>query len=76
MRLPRVRVHTLTVDVDIVGVGEKSGGPTYAAITSRSYHPGGVNSLFGDGASMASHGGRLEAWAGARSSRPTRSDRP
>jgi prepilin-type N-terminal cleavage/methylation domain-containing protein/prepilin-type processing-associated H-X9-DG protein len=37
------------VDVDIVGVGEKSGGPTYAAITSRSYHPGGVNSLFGDG---------------------------
>ncbi|WP_406693379.1 DUF1559 domain-containing protein [Singulisphaera sp. Ch08] len=38
-----------TVDVDLVGVGEKSGGPTYAAITSRSYHPGGVNSLFGDG---------------------------
>jgi prepilin-type N-terminal cleavage/methylation domain-containing protein/prepilin-type processing-associated H-X9-DG protein len=37
------------VDVDIVSVGEKSGGPTYAAITSRSYHPGGVNSLFGDG---------------------------
>ncbi|MDG3007522.1 DUF1559 domain-containing protein [Paludisphaera mucosa] len=37
------------VDVDIVGVGEKSGGPTYAAITSRSYHAGGVNSLFGDG---------------------------
>jgi prepilin-type processing-associated H-X9-DG protein len=37
------------VDVDIVSVGEKSGGPTYAAVTSRSYHPGGVNSLFGDG---------------------------
>ena len=37
------------VDVDVVSVGEKSGGPTYAAITSRSYHPGGVNSLFGDG---------------------------
>ena len=37
------------VDVDIVGVGEKSGGPTYAAITARSYHPGGVNALFGDG---------------------------
>jgi prepilin-type N-terminal cleavage/methylation domain-containing protein/prepilin-type processing-associated H-X9-DG protein len=37
------------VDVDIVSVGEKSGGPTYAAITSRSYHSGGVNSLFGDG---------------------------
>jgi prepilin-type N-terminal cleavage/methylation domain-containing protein/prepilin-type processing-associated H-X9-DG protein len=40
---------TTMVDVDIVSVGEKSGGPTYAAITSRSYHPGGVNSLFGDG---------------------------
>jgi prepilin-type processing-associated H-X9-DG protein len=37
------------VDVDIVSIGEKSGGPTYAAITSRSYHTGGVNSLFGDG---------------------------
>lgn len=40
---------TTNVDVDIVSVGEKSGGPTYAAITSRSYHSGGVNSLFGDG---------------------------
>lgn len=26
-----------------------SGGPTYAALTARSYHPGGVNALFGDG---------------------------
>jgi len=25
------------------------GGPTFAAITSRSHHDGGVNSLFGDG---------------------------
>jgi prepilin-type processing-associated H-X9-DG protein len=25
------------------------GGPTYAAITARSYHSGGVNALFGDG---------------------------
>jgi prepilin-type N-terminal cleavage/methylation domain-containing protein/prepilin-type processing-associated H-X9-DG protein len=25
------------------------GGPTYGAITSRSYHPGGVNALFADG---------------------------
>ena len=25
------------------------GGPTYAAMTSRSYHPGGVNALLGDG---------------------------
>jgi prepilin-type processing-associated H-X9-DG protein len=28
---------------------EDDGGPTYAAITSRSYHPGGVNALFADG---------------------------
>ncbi len=26
-----------------------SGGPTYAAITARSYHPGGVNALIADG---------------------------
>ncbi len=38
-----------TVDLDVVGTPEISGGPTYAAITSRSYHPGGVNALFGDG---------------------------
>jgi prepilin-type processing-associated H-X9-DG protein len=37
------------VEVDLVGRGEKSGGPTYAAIIARSYHSGGVNSLFGDG---------------------------
>jgi prepilin-type N-terminal cleavage/methylation domain-containing protein/prepilin-type processing-associated H-X9-DG protein len=36
-------------DVDLVGVGEKKGGPTYAAINARSYHPGGVNALLGDG---------------------------
>ena len=28
---------------------EENGGPTFAAVTARSYHPGGVNSLFGDG---------------------------
>jgi prepilin-type processing-associated H-X9-DG protein len=37
------------VEVDLVGRGEKAGGPTYAAIISRSYHPGGVNALLGDG---------------------------
>ena len=36
-------------DMDITGVREKSGGPTFSAITARSYHPGGVNVLFGDG---------------------------
>ena len=25
------------------------GGPTFAAMTARSYHPGGVNALFADG---------------------------
>ena len=36
-------------DLDLVGTPESSGGPTFAAVTSRSYHPGGVNVLFGDG---------------------------
>jgi prepilin-type N-terminal cleavage/methylation domain-containing protein/prepilin-type processing-associated H-X9-DG protein len=36
-------------DVDINGQREVRGGPTFAAITARSYHPGGVNALFGDG---------------------------
>jgi len=37
------------VDLDLVGIQESNGGPTYAAVNSRSYHPGGVNVLFGDG---------------------------
>jgi prepilin-type N-terminal cleavage/methylation domain-containing protein/prepilin-type processing-associated H-X9-DG protein len=40
---------TSHVDLDLVGIPETSGGPTFAAITSRSYHSGGVNALFGDG---------------------------
>jgi prepilin-type N-terminal cleavage/methylation domain-containing protein/prepilin-type processing-associated H-X9-DG protein len=36
-------------DIDLNGERERSGGPTFAAVTSRSYHPGGVNTLFGDG---------------------------
>jgi prepilin-type processing-associated H-X9-DG protein len=36
-------------DLDLVSTPESSGGPTYAAVISRSYHPGGVNGLFGDG---------------------------
>ena len=36
-------------DVDLVAQREEEGGPTFAAITSRSYHPGGVNVLLGDG---------------------------
>ena len=37
------------LDLDITGQREKVGGPTFAAITARSYHPGGVNVLIGDG---------------------------
>jgi prepilin-type N-terminal cleavage/methylation domain-containing protein/prepilin-type processing-associated H-X9-DG protein len=36
-------------DIDINSERERLGGPTFAAITSRSYHPGGVNSLMADG---------------------------
>ena len=37
------------VDSDVSSIDEDDGGPTYAAVTSRSYHPGGINALFGDG---------------------------
>jgi prepilin-type N-terminal cleavage/methylation domain-containing protein/prepilin-type processing-associated H-X9-DG protein len=38
-----------TPDVDLNSKRERTGGPTFAAVTSRSYHPGGVNILIGDG---------------------------
>jgi prepilin-type N-terminal cleavage/methylation domain-containing protein len=38
-------------DVDIDSNRERIGGPTFAAVTSRSYHPGGVQVLLGDGSS-------------------------
>lgn len=38
-----------TPDVDLNSQRERIGGPTFAAVTSRSYHVGGVHSLFGDG---------------------------
>jgi prepilin-type N-terminal cleavage/methylation domain-containing protein/prepilin-type processing-associated H-X9-DG protein len=34
---------------DTMSVREYLGGPTFASVTSRSYHSGGVNALFGDG---------------------------
>ena len=37
------------INVDLNGINEEDGGPTFAAITARSYHPGGVNVLMGDG---------------------------
>lgn len=36
-------------DVDVLSVRERKGGPTFAAITSRSHHPGGVQSALADG---------------------------
>lgn len=38
-----------TPDVDLNSERERIGGPTYAAVTSRSNHVGGVHSMFGDG---------------------------
>src|SRR5207244_13566648 len=38
-----------TYDVDFVSAGETSRGDRYAAVTSRSYHPGLVNTLIMDG---------------------------
>jgi prepilin-type N-terminal cleavage/methylation domain-containing protein/prepilin-type processing-associated H-X9-DG protein len=47
---PNRKISNASVaDLDINGQREKVGGPTFAAITSRSYHPGGVNMLLGDG---------------------------
>jgi prepilin-type N-terminal cleavage/methylation domain-containing protein len=40
---------TPALDADLCSEDEDDGGPTYSAITARSYHPAGVNSLFGDG---------------------------
>jgi prepilin-type N-terminal cleavage/methylation domain-containing protein/prepilin-type processing-associated H-X9-DG protein len=45
----KMMVGTPAVDIDYDTNDENNGGPTYAAVTSRSYHPGGINSLFGDG---------------------------
>ncbi len=40
---------TSGADLDIMTVLISKNLPIYAALTARSYHPGGVNSLFGDG---------------------------
>jgi prepilin-type processing-associated H-X9-DG protein len=34
---------------DTLSVREYLGGPTFASVTARSYHSGGVNALLGDG---------------------------
>jgi prepilin-type processing-associated H-X9-DG protein len=38
-----------TYDVDFITATESGIGDTYAAVTARSYHPGGVNAVFMDG---------------------------
>ena len=43
------RLRVTVKDTDLIAIREENGGPTFAAITARSYHPGGVNVLFGDG---------------------------
>ncbi len=45
----RAPAGLLAADSDMSSDDEDDGGPTFAAITARSYHPGGVNALFGDG---------------------------
>lgn len=40
---------TSRADLDIMTVLVNKNLPIYAALTARSYHPGGVNALFGDG---------------------------
>jgi prepilin-type processing-associated H-X9-DG protein len=40
---------TPATDSDFVSIDEDDGGPTYSSVTARSYHPGGVDALFGDG---------------------------
>lgn len=36
-------------DMDLTGIREENAGPTYSAITARSFHAGGVHVLMGDG---------------------------
>jgi prepilin-type N-terminal cleavage/methylation domain-containing protein/prepilin-type processing-associated H-X9-DG protein len=40
---------TFVADADLISIREEDGGPTFAAVTARSFHPGGVNVVMGDG---------------------------
>jgi len=53
--VPYVDTHGRTYDVDYNSLqeGKSATQPTYAAITSRSYHPGGVNAALMDGSVRA-----------------------
>ncbi len=39
----------MSQDVDVQSANEEQGGPTFGAITARSYHPQGLNALMADG---------------------------
>lgn len=39
----------LSMDMDLQGANEEQGGPTFGAITARSYHPQGINVMMVDG---------------------------
>ena len=43
------RITGANVPMDWDSVDENDGGPTYMSLSASSYHPGGVNVLFGDG---------------------------
>ena len=50
-------------DIDVVLATESNAGDTYAAVTSRSFHSGGVNVLLMDGSvHFISNGIQLETW--------------
>ncbi|HEV8003660.1 MAG TPA: DUF1559 domain-containing protein [Planctomycetaceae bacterium] len=53
------------IDMDVNGINEEDGGPTFAAITSRSWHALGVQSLMGDG-SVQYYGNSIDpnVWRG------------
>ncbi len=54
-----------TVDIDLTTRRESNGGPTFASITSRSYHPGGIQILKADGSvAFISETIRGELWRG------------
>jgi hypothetical protein len=45
----RAPAESPALDSDMSSEDEDDGGPTYAAVTARSYHPGIVNAVFADG---------------------------
>jgi prepilin-type processing-associated H-X9-DG protein len=46
---PESASESFGYDADTISAREYLGGPTFASVTARSYHPGGVNGLLGDG---------------------------